>query len=138
MGFNTDVTFGADNSVGSSNGNGMGSGGGNSVGSSNGNGVGSSGSNGVSSGVEVGVDSDLGEGLVCLSIQPAGMARGLAFSRIYITAFTSLVTGHNHPTLASSVNRAVKPPYLLLYAKAVSMLVTVQIFENTQDATVYN
>lgn len=132
------VTFSADNDVDSGGGNGLGSGGGNGISSGGGNGKGFGGVNGMDFGIEIGASGDLGEGLVCLGIQPTETATGLASSGVYIMAHISPVASRGHSTPASLVSRAVKPPHLLLYAKAVSVLAVVRPFKNTQDAIMYN
>lgn len=138
VGSEAGITFGADNGMSSGSGNGLSSDDSNGMGFGDGNDVGSDGGNDIGSGAEVGTGGDPGEGLVCFGTQPVGTATGLAFSGVYITSSTSSVAGRGHPTPASSVSWAVKPPHLFSCAKVVSVLIAIRPFEKIQDAKVYN
>lgn len=66
------------------------------------------------------------------------MVTGLTFSGFYIVAPTFLVIGCSHFTPAFSISRAIKSPHLLSSTKVVFVSVAARLFENIQDATIYN
>lgn len=85
------------------------------------NDVGPNGGNNINSSAKVDADGDLGEAIVCLRIQLAGITTCPAFFGVYTEALISLVASLCYSTLTSSISGAMKSLYLLLHTKAVSV-----------------